>query len=217
MKKTIPAYGLWCFGLTMLVLSGVGCSNPASNAPDAEVGDAVSVSDSNRGEAPTGFTYVIDETSTIEFVGAKVTGIHDGGFDSFDGSIKLIADDPTQSSIELNIDATSIWTDNEKLTGHLKSPDFFEVETYPTAVFQSTSIVAAEDGGFDVTGNLNLHGVEKSITFPATIVLGHGTVTATAEFSIKRFDFGIVYPGAKDNLIKDEVLIRFNLTATPAT
>lgn len=195
--------------VTLLALAG--CANPAEHAPDAEVGEAAS----EQAPAAEGVRYEIAEGSTISFVGAKVTGKHDGGFNEFSGEITLVDGDPAQSSVRLTIDTTSLWSDNDKLTAHLKSPDFFEVETYPTATFTSTAI-AATDTGYNVTGNLNLHGVEKSITFPATIEVGEGQVTAKAEFSIKRFDFGIVYPGPQENLIRDEVLINFDLTATPA-
>ena len=115
----------------------------------------------------------------------------------------------------MSFDTTSLWSDNDKLTGHLKSPDFFDVEKFPTATFTSTSIVAAADG-FTVTGNLDLHGMQKSITFPAQIEAGAETVTAKAEFSIMRFDFGIVYPGMPDDLIRDEVVVTFDVVATPA-
>lgn len=204
-------------GLLMiaLALSAAACSGPAGDAPDATVEEAVEIDRSTV--ATNGIPYTLSADSRIDFVGAKVTGTHDGGFKTFSGTIMLVDNDPALSSIELNIDATSLWTDTEKLTGHLKSADFFDVETHPTATFTSTAIVANDHGGFDITGNLNLHGVEKSITFPATIVLEDGKMTTMAEFAIQRFDFDIVYAGMADNLIKDEVLIRFNLIATPAT
>jgi len=64
-----------------------------------------------------------------------------------------------------------------------------------------------------VTGNLELHGVTKSITFPATITVQGDTVAVKAEFAINRKDFGIVYPGKPDDLIKDDVLLRLNISA----
>ena len=70
--------------------------------------------------------------------------------------------------------------------------------------------------GYEVTGNLELHGVTKSITFPATIVVEDGRITAEAEFFIRRTDFGILYPGKPDDLIRDEVVIRLDLIALPA-
>ncbi|MFO0648783.1 MAG: YceI family protein [Polyangiales bacterium] len=67
-----------------------------------------------------------------------------------------------------------------------------------------------------VTGTLSLHGQSRSITFPATIAVGASEVTARSEFVINRRDFGLVYPGMPDNLIRDEVTIRFDLRAPRA-
>jgi polyisoprenoid-binding protein YceI len=127
----------------------------------------------------------------------------------------LIDGDPAGSSILLNIDTTTIWTDADKLTGHLMSADFFDVENHPTATFTSTEIATAEEG-YTITGNLNLHGITHSITFPATIEVGPEDVKAKAEFSLMRFDFDLVYPGKPDDLIRDEVVVKFDLVAVPA-
>jgi polyisoprenoid-binding protein YceI len=67
-----------------------------------------------------------------------------------------------------------------------------------------------------VTGNFQLHGVVRSISFPATINVEPGKVTVNAEFVIKRFDFKIEYPGPADNLIRDEVVIKLDLIGVPA-
>jgi polyisoprenoid-binding protein YceI len=68
-----------------------------------------------------------------------------------------------------------------------------------------------------VTGNLELHGVTKSITFPATITVQGDAVTVKADFAINRKDFGIVYPGKPDDLIKDEVLLKLNIAGKKAS
>lgn len=130
--------------------------------------------------------------------------------------ITVPGEDLTQAVVEVDIDATTIWADNEKLTNHLKSADFFDVETYPEASFRSTGITRTADG-YEVTGNLTLHGVTKGISFPATLTKTLETVTAEAEFVIKRFDFGIAYKGKADDLIRDEVVIRLAITASHAT
>ncbi|MGI9068048.1 MAG: YceI family protein [Pyrinomonadaceae bacterium] len=64
-----------------------------------------------------------------------------------------------------------------------------------------------------VTGNLQLHGVTKSITFPATIVVSPGVMTVDSTFSVNRKDFGINYAGAADNLIRDEVVLTLHVRA----
>ena len=67
------------------------------------------------------------------------------------------------------VEMASVKSDDEKLTGHLQSPDFFDVAKYPKATFESTEIKKGGDKGatHTVTGNLDFHGVKKSITFPA--------------------------------------------------
>jgi polyisoprenoid-binding protein YceI len=189
----------------LLAAAFVACANPADNVPSAEVNEPQAAP-----EAATGEIYEIAEGSTVGFIGSKITGSHDGGFHGFEGRITLLDGDPSKSSIELLIDTTSLWADNDNLAEHLKSLDFFDVEAHPTATFTSTGIKPAGDM-FEVTGNLDLHGVVKSISFPAQITTEESSVTAKAEFSIKRFDFDIVYPGKPDDLIRDEVVIKFDL------
>jgi polyisoprenoid-binding protein YceI len=195
--------------LLVAVLGVVGCANPAGDKPEAEVGEATA----DAAPASGGARYVLSETSTIGFTGSKVTGSHEGGFNAFSGEIMVVGDDPTQSSVNVDIDTTSLWSDADKLTEHLKSADFFDTATYPQATFSSTAIAAAETG-YSVTGNLDLHGVTKSITFPAEITVAEGEVKARAEFFIQRFDFGIEYKGRADDLIRDEVVIKLDLVAT---
>jgi polyisoprenoid-binding protein YceI len=195
----------------LALLALVGCADPTKDKPKAVVDEPVA-----EAEGPTAArNFVLAEGSSLGFVGSKVTGSHEGGFNSFEGRIALVDGDPLKSSVEIEIDATSLWADDDRLTGHLKSADFFDVETHPTAAFKSTEITA--DGeGFRMTGNLSLHGITKSISFPASIDVTGDRVTAAAEFAIKRFDFDIVYPGRTDDLIRDDVLIKLNLIALPA-
>ena len=153
--------------------------------------------------------------SRVEFVGAKVTRKHDGSFQTFTGTVSLVDTDPTKSSVATEIDIASIKTDEEKLTGHLKSADLLDATKYPKATFTSTSIKPGGDQGatHTVTGNFQLHGVTKSITFPATVKAGGDTVDVDAEFAINRKDFGVVYPGMPDDLIKDDVLLKLHIHA----
>ena len=159
----------------------------------------------------------IDETSSkVGFVGAKVTATHEGSFQKFSGTIDLVDGKIESSQVTIAIDTASISVDDAQLQGHLKSPDFFDVAKFPQATFTSTSIApqAGPNGATHlVTGNLELHGVKKSISFPAKITLDAGTVTANAEFVINRKDFGMVYPGMADNLIKDDVVIKLSVNA----
>mgnify|MGYP003576603600 CR=1 FL=1 len=156
--------------------------------------------------------------SKLTYVGAKVSKKHDGSFGTFKGTVNAVGNDPTKSTVTVEIDTASITSDDEKLTKHLKSADFFDVEKFPKARFTSTAIKAGGDKGAShtVTGNLELHGVTKSITFPATIKMSNDAVDVDAEFSINRKDFGIVYPGMPDDLIKDEVLIKLEIRSKKA-
>jgi len=199
----------------MLLVLAMACANPAANAPEATVEEPAPAAETSPEPAGDVAIYTLTDESTIGFVGSKVTGSHDGGFQAFEGEISLVEGTVEGSSVHVVIDTTSLWSDNEDLTEHLKSADFFEVATYPTATFTSTEVTRGEDGTYTLTGNLDLHGVTKQISFPAAIELSDAGITATAEFSIKRFDFDIVYPGKADDLIRDEVLIKLDLRAAP--
>jgi polyisoprenoid-binding protein YceI len=195
----------------LVLAAALGCADPAANKPKAVVSEATQ----EEAPAPTAARFVVTDESKINFVGSKVTGSHDGGFKEFDGEIHVLPDRPEASSVKVVIDTTSLWSDNDRLTGHLKSADFFEVDKYPTATFTSTDI--RRDGDrYTVTGNLDMHGVTKSISFPAQIQAAPDRVTANAEFAIKRFDFNIVYPGKAEDLIRDEVVVKLDLVAVPA-
>ncbi len=200
-------------GLTLF--TSLACEDPTKDKPKAGAAAPVATA----AAAPAADSQVLSFSaagSKIEFVGAKVTGKHDGSFGQFTGTVKLVSGDPTKSQVSVEIDAASISSDNPKLTGHLKSPDFFDVEKFPKARFESTSIKAGGDKGatHTVTGNLELHGEKKSITFPATIKTEAGSTSVDAEFSINRKDFGLNYPGKVDDLIRDDVLIKLTIRAS---
>lgn len=193
-----------------------GCSNPADEVPAAQVspaGESLTAASESPDNASSR-VYEIMEESSIGFVGSKITGSHDGGFKGFEGKVILVDGDPTLSKVEVEIDTTTLWADNEKLEGHLKSPDFFDVETFPTATFIS-SVIRRVDDSYTVIGNLELRGVTKEISFPAQIEMQAGQITANAEFSLMRFDFGIVYPGRSDDLIRDAVVVKLAIVAKP--
>lgn len=197
--------------VSCVLLLATACENPATGKPEAQVSEPDAAASAAE---VAGREFAISGESTIGFTGSKITGSHDGGFNAFEGTIVLGEAGPAASKVDVVIDATSLWSDDDRLTGHLKSPDFFDVETYPTARFSSTAIAPSAEG-FDITGELELHGVTKQITFPATLQIDPDRITAQAEFFVQRFDFGIVYPGKPDDLIRDEVVIRLNLIATP--
>ena len=199
------------FAIALPLLLAAACANPAADKSKAVTNDAAPVAPASVG----GEKYLITpENSKIEFVGSKVTGSHNGSFGKFSGAIDYLGQ-PEKSRVTITIDLESLTTDDPKLTAHLKTADFFDVAKYPQASFVSTEIKAGGDKGatHTITGNLNLHGATKSITFPATITVSPDAITVDSSFSINRKDFGINYAGASDNLIRDEVVMTFRIRA----
>jgi polyisoprenoid-binding protein YceI len=196
----------------------LGCSNPADNVSAAKVGTATNTTSTRS--APVAetrrFTFG-PESGKIEFIGSKVTGSHHGGFKKFSGEL-LVASDGTlaDSGSQVVIETTSLYADNDRLTGHLKSPDFFNVEKHPTAAFMATS-VSQQGTNATVTGNLTLHGITKQVSFPVAVQVNSDSVKVQAGFSINRFDFEMKYPGKADDLIRKEVVLKIDVKATPAT
>jgi len=186
-----------------------GCSDPADKVHKSDTSapkDAAATTAASK-------TFVVRPESKIGFVGSKVTGSHEGGFTNFSGTVS-VAEGKVVTPTEIKITMATTWSDAEKLTGHLKSPDFFDTEKFPTTTFTVTGIETATDGQ-KVTGNLALHGVTNSISFPAKIEVAEASLTVKAEFAINRKDFAINYPGKADDLIRDNVVIKLDLSAAP--
>jgi polyisoprenoid-binding protein YceI len=204
-----------------LVTGLLGCEDPADSVPAAEVAaseTAAAVTAAAEATAPAASVETLalsPERTTIAFVGSKVTGSHDGGFRDFTGSIAFDPSAPERSRIEVTIQTASLFADNDDLTTHLKSAEFFGVEEFPTARFESTEIRAGGEGNAShtITGRLTLHGQTQTIAFPANVTVASDSVRATSEFSIDRTQFGMVYPGRADDLIRDRVVIKLDLTA----
>jgi len=189
----------------------VSCSDPSESVHKSTTSEAqdASLSASTAAAKP----YVIRAESTIGFVGSKVTGSHEGGFKEFAGTID-VANGQIVGTPEIKIDMQSTWADNNRLTGHLKNRDFFEVETYPYSTFTMTEIAPSGEQQ-TVTGNLNLHGVTKSISFPADIEITDDELTVKTEFALNRKDFNINYRGMANDLVRDNVVIKLDIRATP--
>jgi polyisoprenoid-binding protein YceI len=198
-----------------LTLALAACDK--NDAPQATVGPAAATGSAAAPAAGSAVvTYSIDPaTSKVEWTGAKITAHHDGSFTSFSGTITVPGGKPEAAKIHLDIDTPSLKADPDKLAGHLKSPDFFDVQKFPKASFDSSSIApgGASGANYTVTGNLTLHGVTKAVTFPAKVTVSPDKVEAKADFSIIRKDWNLVYPGMPDDLIKDEVAIHLSISA----
>jgi polyisoprenoid-binding protein YceI len=177
----------------------------AAAAPTTAAADAVVLAFDERG-------------SKIGYVGRKVTGSHPGTFGTFAGEVRL-GKAEADSAVTLTIRMDSITSDSERLTGHLKSADFFDVATHPTATFASTGIVAAPGPGgatHTVHGNLTLRGITKNISFPATLARATDRVSLKAAFTFDRRAFDLNYPGKPNDLIADQVELNLDIVATPA-
>lgn len=210
--------------LLLAALTLTACPDPAKDKPKATVAAPAPTPAPAPGPIANAVAFPFTQAdSKITWVGAKVTSKHDGGFTKFGGIVEVVESDVTKSRVRAAIDMNSTFCDAEDLTEHLKSPDFFDVAKFPEATFVSTAIVkkvptevrepGKGDEKYEVTGNLTLHGVTKSISFPASITMTESEVAVAADFAINRKDFGILYPGKPDNLIKDEVALKLDLHA----
>ena len=134
--------------------------------------------------------YVLTGDNTkITWTGTKVGGKHEGGFKNVGGYATVSATTGLRPNVE--IDTASLFSDVDKLTAHLKSPDFFSVKDHPRAKFVSTKIDKTASG-FTVNGDLTILGKTKAISFPAQITAGD-TLGLQAAFTINRTDFGMNY------------------------
>jgi polyisoprenoid-binding protein YceI len=144
-----------------------------------------------------------------------VSNVH-GRFGHVTASIAYDEADVTKSTVNATIDVSGVDTGEEARNNHLKSPDFFDVATNPTATFTSTS-VSKSDTGLTINGNLTLHGVTKPVVLHAEGPRGpapgmdhkpHAGFSATT--TVKRTDFGI---GAKfpSTVVGEEVKLDIEL------
>jgi polyisoprenoid-binding protein YceI len=146
-----------------------------------------------------------------------------GRFTNFSGQI-VTADDPTQSSVTAEIDLSSINTGQEQRDAHIRSADFFEVETYPTMAYKSRGI-RVEDGEYVVDGDLTLKGVTKSV--PLRLELNgfgpdpYGGLRAgfTATGEINRSDFNVSFNAPLSNggvVVGEKVTLQLEIEAVKA-
>ncbi|QHT71716.1 YceI family protein [Rhodocytophaga rosea] len=137
-----------------------------------------------------------------------------GTFNDFDVTITSSTPDFSDAVVELSAKVASLDTRVEQRNNHLKSPDFFDAEKYPTLTFKSTSIKKAGKNQYKLSGNLTMHGITKPVTMD---FLYKGTIEnpmskkQTAGFqvtgTIKRSDFTIG-PSFPEAVISDEVRIK---------
>ncbi|SDI15202.1 Polyisoprenoid-binding protein YceI [Chryseobacterium taeanense] len=145
---------------------------------------------------------------TIKFESGDVTVK-----DSILESGKFVADMTSLTSEDLKNNAGQL----EKLNGHLKSGDFFEVEKFPTASFEITKVTPSAEGDYNtlLDGNLTVKGITKPVQFKANVSLKEGMVSiATEPKDISREEFGVKFQSPVENgVIKDEITLQINVKA----
>lgn len=170
-------------------------------------------------------TYKVDtQKSSIEWIGRKVSGQHNGTIKVAGG--ELVVNGAAVKGGFVNIDMNSIAVSdlqgemNGKLVGHLKSDDFFSTEKNPVSKFVIKKVTPAGNDRVNVTGDLTIKGITKSLTFPATVKKDGNVVVAVAKgVKVNRAQYDVRY-GSKtffadiaDKAIDDDFELAFNLVA----
>jgi polyisoprenoid-binding protein YceI len=190
--------------------------------------------------AVTGFAFTTDNgksatsykvstnTSTVEWVGKKVTGAHNGFIKLASSDLEVT--DGMISGGKIIIDMSSITCEDlkgewgDKLVGHLKSDDFFGVENHKTSEFvinKVSPIAAAKSGENNhiIAGNLTIKGITHPIEFPALITVKGDAVAAVGEAKVDRTKYDIKYGSSNffeslgDKAIDNEFSVKFKLAA----
>jgi polyisoprenoid-binding protein YceI len=162
--------------------------------------------------------------STIDWLGKKVTGQHNGAVKMLSGSLVLDKDAVKSGAFEADLNSITCsdlqgeWAD--KLIGHLKSEDFFSTAKFPKATLAITSGTKNADGSYLLKGNLTIKGITKPIEFPATIKTEGAALTAKATLVVDRTLYDIRY-GSKsffesigDKAIDNDFTLTVNLVAS---
>ena len=172
-------------------------------------------------------TYAIDTThSRVGFVArhAMVTKVR-GSFNEFDGSGYFDAENPANSRLQLTIEAASIDTRNADRDGHLRSNDFFDMETYPEITFASTAVEPVDNSNYRVTGDLTIKGVTKPVTvdfeYTGTAVDPYQNQRVGFEGTtiVNRKDWGVNWNAVLEAggvLVGEKVTLEFEISAIKA-
>jgi polyisoprenoid-binding protein YceI len=168
--------------------------------------------------------YAVDPShSRIGFVArhAMVTKVR-GSFNAFEGRGHFDADDPSRSNLELTIQAASIDTRNADRDAHLRSNDFFDMDNHPTLHFVSTSVEAAGEDAYRVTGELTIKGTTRPITFDleytgaAQDPFGNFRIGLEGSVAVNRKDWGLDWNAPLPTggiLVSEKVTLEFEVSA----
>ena len=164
-------------------------------------------------------TFKVDtELSSIDWIGRKVTGQHTGKIKITSGEVLMSRNAVKGGSFVM--DMTSITSDSERLTGHLKTADFFSVEKNPTSTFVITNVTSAGQERINVTGNLTIKGITEEITFPASVKKQGSSIVAVAKHVLVnrakydvRFGSKSFFNDIGNKAIEDDFELGINLVA----
>ena len=168
--------------------------------------------------------YTIDPShSRIGFVArhAMVTKVR-GAFGDFAGTITVDGENPAASSAELTIQAKSIDTRNADRDAHLRSNDFFDMDSYPEITFRSTAVERVSDTEYRVTGDLTIKGTTKPVTIDfeytgaATDPFGNQRIGFEGSTTVNRKDWGVNWNAALEAggvLVSEKVDLVFDVSA----
>ena len=147
------------------------------------------------------------DNTKITFTGFKKDGKHTGGFKTVTGKASVTPKDFTKLALELDIDCDSLFSDDDKLTTHLKGADFFGVKDNPKASFKITKVENTKEG-VAITGELTLLGKTKPITAAGVAKFDGEAFSLNSEFKIDRNDWGMTYGKGKiDDLVEVKIAI----------
>ena len=171
-------------------------------------------------------TYNIDKAhSEVTFQVRHLLTKVRGRFSDFEGTIEYDEEQPENSQVNAAVQATSIDTSERDRDNHLRSADFFDVEKYPTLTFRGGAIARKGTNGFDLSGDLTIHGVTRQVTFDVSLLgrakdpWGNERIAFEAETAINRKDYGLNWNAALETggfLVGDEVKISLSVQAVPA-
>jgi polyisoprenoid-binding protein YceI len=172
-------------------------------------------------------TYTLDPShSRIGFVArhAMIAKVR-GAFNEVSGTATIDGADPAASSLNVTIAAGSVDTRDANRDGHLASPDFFDVATYPTITFVATGFEVVDEETVEVTGDLTIKGVTKPVTIPfafggaAVDPFGNSRIGFDGSVVVNRKDWGLTWNAALEAggvLVSDKVTLEFEVSAIRA-
>jgi polyisoprenoid-binding protein YceI len=169
-------------------------------------------------------TYTLDPThSRLGFVTrhAMVTKVR-GAFEDVQGTAYLDLEDPSRSTATVEFQVASINTGNAQRDEHLRTNDFFDAPSFPTATFTSTSVTRRDADTYEMVGDLTLKGVTKPVTITweltgtETDPFGNLRVGLEGRATINRKDWGVNWNAALESggvLVSDKIVLELDVSA----